>query len=122
MNGILMVKSEPWNLNEKQMANINKIVDNVLAIREDHFCFQVEESPEDTHTDIQTYEEVEGKASVMVINEAKLSRSEAMRLDHWRHGHRSSTGKRHEERCHTCEQSKHKSVYKANSNFNGTSI
>ena len=43
-----------------------------------------------------------------MVNEAELSLVELNRLQHWRYGHRNPTGKRHKERCPTCEQAKQK--------------
>ena len=54
------------------------------------------------------------------MNEAKLSRVESDRIYHWRHAHRSPIGTKYQEKCHTCEASKHKSTYKRNAFFQGT--
>ncbi len=58
----------------------------------------------------------------LVINEAKLTKIELARLDHWRMAHRTSTGERFVKQCQCCEMAKHKSQYKKNANFNGTSL
>jgi hypothetical protein len=75
----------------------------------DHHCIQI-------GSDIS----VDNTLPCMIINEAKLSRVELARMNHWRHAHRSPIGERYGERCHTCEASKHKSTFKANKCFNGT--
>ncbi len=108
--GILMVKTSPWNLNQHQMDKLRAIVDGVVAKRIDHFCFQIE------------CQEAKETLPLLVLNEAKLSREKLNRIDHWRHGHRSSSGERYMEKCHTCEASKHKATYKRNKVFNGTSV
>jgi hypothetical protein len=60
---------------------------------------------------------------VLVMNEATLTTTEANRLNHWRHAHRSTSGARHSERCPACEQAKHKSgSFKRNKEFLGTGI
>jgi hypothetical protein len=92
------------------MDKLRAIVDGVVAKRIDHFCFQIE------------CEEAKETLPLLVLNEAKLSREELNRIDHWRHGHRSSSGERYMEKCHTCEASKHKATYKRNKVFNGTSV
>jgi hypothetical protein len=45
---------------------------------------------------------------VLIMNEANLTDTQLLRLDHWRHAHRLTSGERHRERCPACEQSKHK--------------
>jgi len=67
--------------------------------------------------------ELEHAHPVLIMNEATLSVTEANRLDHWRHAHRSTSGERHSERCPACEQAKHKSgSFKRNKEFLGTGI
>ncbi len=61
------------------------------------------------------------KATSLIINEAKLTRVEKDRLDHWRTAHRTSSGERFNERCSLCEKTKHKASFKRNLSFNGTS-
>ena len=56
------------------------------------------------------------------INEAKLTKGELSRLDHWRMAHRTSTGERFSEPCQCCEMSKHKSQFKKNVKYNGTAL
>ena len=56
------------------------------------------------------------------MNVAKLSRVEQNRVYHWRHAHRSPIGEKYDERCHTCEASKHKSTFKRNTCFQGTTV
>ena len=108
-----MVKSVPWCLNDLQMDKLNELLDQDGDNSRDDHCFSINDLVKEVN------EEIVGP--VLIINEAKLSKTECARLDHWRFSHRSSTGKRYEERCHTCEQSKHKSVYKVNDVYHGTS-
>jgi hypothetical protein len=110
-SGILMVKTIPWNLSENQIKRINSLVDDVISKSLDHYCFQLEEESS-----------VENSLPCLVMNVSKLSRVESNRIYHWRHAHRSPIGEKYEERCHTCEASKHKSTYKKNSFFKGTTV
>ncbi len=58
---------------------------------------------------------------VLIMNEANLTDKELLRLDHWRHAHRLTSGERHKERCPACEQSKHKHrSFKRNKEYLGT--
>ena len=67
-------------------------------------------------------EEDDVSAISLVINEAKLSKLELARLDHWRMAHRTSSGERFNEPCQCCEMAKHKSQFKRNARYNGTSM
>ncbi len=87
---------------------------NVKDSESDQYCFK-------TKSDITASSEID-PCPLLVINEAKLTKEERDRLDHWRHAHRSSSGERFKERCHTCEQAKHKAVFKANGFYKGTTI
>ena len=109
--GILMVKTIPWNLDENQIKRINFLVDDVITKSLDHFCFQLEGEVAVGNT-----------LPCLIMNVGKLSRLEYNRIYHWRHAHRSPIGIKYEERCHTCEASKHKSTYKRNSLFQGTTV
>jgi hypothetical protein len=94
----------------------------------DYFCFlsgdfKTHEGETDDQETIKSDDkDCEKDRSIMIINEAKLSKVEMERVDHWRNAHRSSDGSRYKERCHTCEQAKHKSVYKQNDFFKGTTV
>jgi hypothetical protein len=111
--GILMVRTTPWNLDLEQTRVIDKLVSDVVAKELDEYCFQM-----------NVEDELVAKSNlpIMVMNVAKLSRIERERIDHWRHAHRSSKGERYEEKCHTCEASKHKAIYKQNKQYHGTSV
>jgi hypothetical protein len=121
INGILMVKSVPWCLNDLQVDQLNELLDQDGDNGKDDHCFSINDLNEVRVSSLKEMNDAETVGPVLIINEAKLSKTECARLDHWRFSHRSSTGKRHEERCHTCEQSKHKSVYKLNEVYHGTS-
>ncbi len=69
MNGILMVETCPWNLDDKQMERVNKIVDEVVSKSLDHFCFQLE-----------TEVSVGNTLPCLVMNVAKLARVEQSRI------------------------------------------
>jgi hypothetical protein len=120
INGILMVKSVPWCLNDLQMSKLNGLIDQDRDNSRNDHCFSINDL-DDGEASSSEMIDVEKQGPVLIINEAKLSKEECARLDHWRFSHRSSTGKRYEERCHTCEQSKHKSLYKLNDVYHGTS-
>ena len=120
VNGILMVKSVPWCLNDLQMNKLNELLDRNGDNDKDDHCFSIHDLDNVRVSSVNAMDE-EIVGPVLIINEANLSKAECARLDHWRFSHRSSTGKRYEERCHTCEQSKHKSVYKLNDVYHGTS-
>ena len=124
MNGILMVKSIPWNANREQLKSLEKLIDDNANKRNDYYCFSVANSWTEPFGDLDDDNDYDIRGEglpVMIINEAQLSQPERDRLDHWRFAHRTSTGKRYSEQCHTCEQSKHKSVFKRNDIFHGTS-
>jgi hypothetical protein len=111
-SGILMVKSIPWGLRPEHIDVLGKLVMNSKDKETDQYCFKMK-------SDITASSEID-PCPLLVINEAKLTKEERDRLDHWRHAHRSSSGERFKERCHTCEQAKHKAVFKANDFFKGT--
>jgi hypothetical protein len=112
-NTILMVKTVPWNLNDEELQALSDRIEYREENNVDEFCI--------LRNDCYVSSGEDNK-SVLIINEANLTKVERERVDHWRNAHRSSDGSRYKERCHTCEQSKHKSVYKQNAFFNGTTI
>jgi hypothetical protein len=110
-NGILMVQTQPWLITDEQLVWLESLVEKAIEdISRDH-CYQTEVTSTNRWVDSNP---------VLIINEAKLSKEERERLDHWRHAHRSSKGERFKERCPTCEQAKHKAVYKRNEFYKGT--
>jgi hypothetical protein len=124
MNGILMVKSIAWGTNREQLKSLDKLIEDNANKRNDYYCFSVVNSWSTSFGDLDSNkdDDIRGEElPVLIINEAQLSQPERDRLDHWRFAHRTSTGKRYGERCHTCEQSKHKSVFKRNDIYHGTS-
>jgi hypothetical protein len=124
MNGILMVKSIPWNANREQLKSLDLLIEDNANGVNNRYCFAVENSWTKPFGDLDAdkdYEQRVEELPTIIINEAQLSQPERNRLDHWRFAHRSSSGKRYEEQCHTCEQSKHKSVFKRNDVFHSTS-
>ncbi len=124
MNGILMVKSIAWGANHEQLKSLDKLIEDNAHKRNDYYCFSVANSWSTPFGDLDAHKDYDIRGEelpVMIINEAQLSQPERDRLDHWRFAHRTSTGKRYGERCHTCEQSKHKSVFKRNDIYHGTS-
>jgi hypothetical protein len=124
MNGILMVKSIPWNANREQLKSLDLLIEDNANGVNNRYCFAVENSWTEPFGDLDAdkdYIQRGEELPTIVINEAQLSQPERDRLDHWRFAHRSSSGKRYEEQCHACEQSKHKSVFKRNNVFHSTS-
>ncbi len=93
------------------MKRINQIVDDVISKQIDHYCFQLEDEVGVGNT-----------LPCLLMNIAKLSRVEQNRVYHWRHAHRSPIGEKYDKRCHTCEASKHKSTFKRNTCFQGTTV
>jgi hypothetical protein len=121
INGILMVKTEPWCLDALQMEKLNKLIDRDDDDSKEDHCFSLNDLNCVIVSSDQNLLNKVRSEPVLIINEANLSKTECARLDHWRFSHRTSTERRYEERCHTCEQSKHKSVYKLNDAYHGTS-
>jgi hypothetical protein len=74
-NGILMVTSVLWELNEEQMDNLTALVGKEGDL--DHYCFRVKSTMEDTHPTLDI-----NICPALIINEAKLSKEEQERLDH----------------------------------------
>ena len=124
MNGILMVKTCEWNANREQLKSLERLIDDNEKKINDCHCFAVANSWVEPFGDLASDKDYEIRGEelpAMIINEAQLSKTEREQLDHWRFAHRTSTGRRYEHRCHTCEQSKHKSTFKRNDSFHGTS-
>ena len=119
-NTILMVKTVPWGLNDGELQVLEERIENRQENNLDEFCML----RADCKINRENCDELmdEGNKPVFIINEATLSKVEKERVDHWRHAHRMSDGSRYKERCHTCEQAKHKSIFKQNDFFKGTSI
>jgi hypothetical protein len=65
-------------------------------------------TPDDKDGNLFYFEIVKNRemCPVLVMNEGTLTDEEVLRLDHWRHAHRMTTGVRHKERCPACEQNK----------------
>ncbi len=113
VRGILLLKTLPVNSRERCSNDINTAVNGLLENKHENYCYSFQDKIEDA-----------GNLSVstLIINEAKLSRIEWSRLDHWRMAHRTSTGARFTEQCQCCEMAKHKSSYKRNDLYQGTSV
>ncbi len=129
INGILMVKTVPWGLDAMQLSKLERMIEDHQNKNLDYFCILLEESNIEEHYENEKVTnnqpvlyDKETNQPVFIIYEAKLTKTEMERVDHWRNAHRSSDGSRYKERCHTCEQAKHKSVYKRNSFFQGTAV
>jgi hypothetical protein len=112
-NGILMIETQPWLITDERLAMLESLVEQSIEDTTRDHCYQITENKSPTHHEVDP-------CPVLIINEAKLTKEERDRLDHWRHAHRSSTGERFKERCHTCEQAKHKATYKRNEFYHGT--
>ena len=115
--GILLLKTLQIEQHEREDSRLNKFIDKMVLYREQDCCFTYDE---------ETSEYVKDKgiaaSTTLVINESKLSRQELSRLDHWRMAHRTSSGDRYSEQCQCCEMAKHKSSYKRNDRYNGTTL
>ena len=123
--GILMLKARAISSEERNDKQINVKIDVLLRdgkLRIEEFwkkdldcCFGV-------NVLNGKAEEDDVSVTSLVVNEAKLTKLELARLDHWRMAHRTSTGERFIEPCQCCEMAKHKSQFKKNARYNGTSI
>jgi hypothetical protein len=108
-NEILMVKTEPWGLNSVELKTLEDMIEDRQDKYSDYFCFLSDDFKthageiDDQETIKSDDKDCENDCSIMTINEAKLSKVEMERVDHWRNAHRSSDGPRYKERCHTCE-------------------
>ena len=112
VRGILLLKTTPVNSEERCSNKLDKFVNGLLENKHENYCYSFAPDKEAENLSVST----------LIINEAKLSRLERSRLDHWRMAHRTSTGARFTEQCQCCEMAKHKSSYKRNGLYNGTSI
>ena len=112
VRGILLLKTTPVNSEERCSNKLDKVVNGLLDNKHENYCYSFAPDKEAENLSVST----------LIINEAKLSRLERSRLDHWRMAHRTSTGARFTEQCQCCEMAKHKSSYKRNGLYNGTSI
>jgi hypothetical protein len=101
---------------EREDSKINAMIDKLIRNEFTDWCF--------TYNALNgnDVEEIGSKVSTLLINEGRLTKIELSRLDHWRMAHRTSSGDRFTERCQCCEMAKHKSQYKKNANYNGTSL
>jgi hypothetical protein len=108
VDNILMLKTDPIYIEDSDWSEVDKHIVSLKRNREKgEFLF--------------TFEPQKGIRPLLMVNEAELSLVELNRLQHWRYGHRNPTGKRHKERCPTCEQAKHKTgSFKRNAAYFGT--
>jgi hypothetical protein len=112
--GILMVKTEePLSEEQKLSKEFQEHVQNLLYKRATEYCFD--------DAWVERKDTTGSSSTTLIVNEAKLTRIEKERLDHWRSAHRTTTGDRFNERCSLCEKAKHKASFKRNPLFNGTS-
>ncbi len=44
-SGFLMLKLEPWGLNEQQKVRLDKLADAVHEKKLDNYCFHMDDSP-----------------------------------------------------------------------------
>ena len=113
VRGILLLKTLPVNSEERGSTYLNAAVNGLLEDKHEEYCYSFNEGIEEAER---------LSVSTLIINEAKLSKVERSRLDHWRMAHRTSTGARFTEQCQCCEMAKHKSCYKRNDLYQGTSV
>jgi hypothetical protein len=110
-DGILLMKTWEVNFTEQQKAEVKKHVKGMSMDQREGNLFYFE---------IVKSRKIEIRP-VLIMNEGSLTDEEALRLDHWRNAHRSTTGIRHTERCPACEQAKHKTgTFKRNTEYLGT--
>ena len=106
-NGILMLMTIVVDFTRQQKDEVKKYIKSMKNEEKDgnlfHFSKKMKICP------------------VLIMNEANLTDTQLLRLDHWRHAHRLTSGERHRERCPACEQSKHKhGSFKRNKEYLGT--
>ncbi len=107
VDGILMLRTKSVYIDDRDWCVVNKHIKDMRG----------EEKPKGEY--LFTFDRQQRVAPVLMVNEAEFSLIEQNRLQHWRYGHR---GKRHKERCPTCEQAKHKTgSFKRNISYFGTS-
>jgi hypothetical protein len=116
VRGILLLKTLPVNSEERCSNGLNSAVNALLENKHENYCYSFNADEEK----IENAENV--SVSTLIINEANLSKIERSRLDHWRMAHRTSTGARFTEQCQCCEMAKHKSRYKLNDFYKGTTM
>ena len=108
LEGILMLETTRLKFTAKQRELADHYINSLCDKGEGDHLFHFE-TPKD--------------CPVLIMNEGTLTDQERNRLDHWRHAHRSATGRRHDERCPACEQAKHKTgSFKRNKEYLGTGI
>jgi hypothetical protein len=116
VRGILLLKTLPVNSEERCHNGLNSAVNRLLENKHENYCYTFDADKEK----IESTENV--SLSTLIINEGNLSKIERSRLDHWRMAHRTSTGARFAEQCQCCEMAKHKSSYKRNDFYKGTTM
>ena len=115
VRGILLLKTMKINSEERCNNGLNSAVNGLLENKHKNYCFTFNGKEEGENAD-------DVSVSTLIINEGNLSKLERSRLDHWRMAHRTSTGARFTEQCQCCEMSKHKSSYKRNDFYKGTTM
>jgi hypothetical protein len=108
-NGIMLLQTFPANFTTKQKKDIRQYVMNMSDDQKEGMLFRVK---------------IDKVRPVLIMNEGTLTDQEVLRLDHWRHAHRLTSGERHTERCPACEQqAKHKQgTFKQNAEYLGTGV
>ena len=96
-SGILLLPTYPANFTEKQKNDIRLYVTNMSDGQQEGMLFHFK---------------INKVCPVLIMNEGTLTDQEVLRLDHWRHAHRLTSGERHTERCPACAQAKHKHAMK----------
>jgi hypothetical protein len=112
-DGILLMKTWEVKFSDQQKAEVKKHVKGMSMDQREGNLFYFE---------IVKSRKIE-VCPVLIMNEGSLTDEEALRLDHWRNAHRSTTRIRHTERCPACEQAKHKTgTFKRNTEYLGTGL
>ena len=101
-HGIVTLRTTKLALTKEQMKGLNEHIDEINeAERENPRAF------------VKL-----GTAPSLILNEAKLTREEKARLDHWRMAHRKLKGDLTNETCHVCIEGKRKtSSFKRNNEY-----
>ena len=111
-----MLGTVPVKAAERNNKLLNNKIDALPLNGKKEYCFECGTVDLDKSIDDDV------GSTTLIINEDKMTKQELKRLDHWRMVHWTSSGERYDEQCQCCEQSKHKSQYKRNARYNGTSI
>jgi hypothetical protein len=99
-DGILTLRAGEANLTQEQMAGLDKHIDTINVKSDGRAFVKLEQCPS------------------FILNEAKLTREQQARLEHWRLAHRTTKGDGLHENCPICAEGKRKtSSFKRNDKY-----